>query len=365
VGRDVLQVLGRSAGGIAAHVRDVVEGLDGTGGLTVSVAGPTDLPVQMPAPVLPLEIPAGAIRGHRRAVLRLREILAAAPYRVVHAHGLRAGIDAAVAARPARIPVIATVHNLVRPEISGRVRGVLLARAEPLVVRLCARVFAPSEEIARHLRAASPKHSHKVEVLYLSPGEPRAPARDRSAVRDELRMREGDRLIVSVARLHPQKDLGTALRALARLDTRSILAIVGDGPRDEELRRTARELGVQDRVRFLGYRSDATDYVAAADVFCLSSVWEARALAAQEAILLGVPVVSTDVGGMSELIEDGVSGRLVPKGDDGAFAAALAELLDSPALRTRLAQSARRDLANRASREDMLLRLRRTYEELG
>jgi glycosyltransferase involved in cell wall biosynthesis len=343
----------------------VVEGLDGTDGLTVSVAGPPDLPVAMPAPVVPLVIPAGAIRGHRAAVHRLREILAAGPYRVVHAHGLRAGIDAALAARPGRIPVVATVHNLVRPEISGRVRSVAFARAEPLVVRLSERVFAPSEEIARRLRTASPKHSHKVEVLYLSPGEPSAPTRDRRAVRTDLGVRDEERLIVTVARLHPQKDLATALRALGRLDSRSVLAIVGDGPLDEELRRTARELGLQDRVRFLGYRSDATDYVAAADVFCLSSVWEARALAAQEAIVLGVPVVATDVGGMAELIEDGASGRLVPKGDDAALATALAELLDSPALRTRLASRARRDLAARTSKEDMLRRLRRTYEELG
>ncbi len=364
MGLRVLQVLGRSAGGIAAHVRDVVEGLDGTDDLTVEVAAPSDLPVEMPGPVLPLAIP-GGVRGHRAAIVRLRGILDSRRYHVVHAHGLRAGIDAAIAARRCGVPVLATVHNLVRPEISGRMRSFLLARGEPLVVRLCAQVLAPSEDIARRLRAAAPKHSGKVNVLYISPGEPRPPERDRKTVLAELDVGDDDRLVVTVARLHPQKDLPTLLRALTRLGPRVVWAIVGDGPLDEELRRTTRELGLQERVRWLGYRTDATTYVAAADVFCLSSVWEARALAAQEAILLGVPVVSTDVGGMGELIRDGVSGRLVPKGDEAALAAALRELLDSSEVRARLADRARRDLEGQASKEEMLRRLRRTYEELG
>jgi glycosyltransferase involved in cell wall biosynthesis len=79
-------------------------------------------------------------------------------------------------------------------------------------------------------------------------------------------------------------------------------------------------------VRWLGHRDDVGDLVAAADVFCLSSVWEAVALAAQEAVQLGTPVVATRVGGMAELIDDGVTGRLVAIGDDRALADALGEV---------------------------------------
>ncbi|MGH2731275.1 MAG: glycosyltransferase family 1 protein, partial [Actinomycetota bacterium] len=85
----VLQVLGRSEGGIARHVAQVVGGLEGVEGLLFEVAGPTDLPVAMPKPVVPIDIPDGPLWGHRAAVRRVRALLETETYDVVHAHGLR------------------------------------------------------------------------------------------------------------------------------------------------------------------------------------------------------------------------------------------------------------------------------------
>ena len=118
-----------------------------------------------------------------------------------------------------------------------------------------------------------------------------------------------------MTRLAPQKDIPTLLSAVASCNSRPHLVVVGAGPDAAELERLAATLRIEDRVHWLGWQKEVADFVAAADVFCMSSVWEARALAAQEAIQLGTPVISTDVGGMEELIQDGVSGRLVPSGD--------------------------------------------------
>lgn len=119
--------------------------------------------------------------------------------------------------------------------------------------------------------------------------------------------------------------------------------------------------GVDKRVKWLGFRSDVADYIAAADVFCLSSLWEAVPLAAQEAVQLGVPIVATDVGGLRELIRDGESGRLVPKNDEVELARALSEALTSSELRARWIAEAAADFRARFSKETIVARLKEVY----
>jgi glycosyltransferase involved in cell wall biosynthesis len=361
-GRRVLEVLGRSAGGIAAHVARVTEGLDGRDGLVVDISGPPDLPVPMPKAVRPLVIPDG-LRGHVRAVRSLRSILREGAYEVVHAHGLRAGIDSGIAARGLNVIRCVSVHNLVRPDVTGGVRSIFYRWAEPLVVRLNHKVFAPSEEIAQHLRATIPGAAEKVDVVLLGVGEEVATMRSRDEVRHELGLSPDSRLIVTVSRLHPQKALHVLLEALSRLSSGVYLAIVGEGPLEADLKKQAAMLGVSERVAWLGFRDDVGDYLAAADVFCLSSRWEAVALAAKEAVLVDTPVVATDVGGMRELFQDGVSGRLVPKEDPSALATALRDVLEHPDNAETYARNARAALTERFSTAGMLDRLYRAYTE--
>ncbi|MFN2586537.1 MAG: glycosyltransferase [Actinomycetota bacterium] len=357
----VLQVLGNSTGGIARHVAQVTERLDGDD-FVVDVAGPPTLPLAMPKPLHHVSIPNGPVAGHASAIRRLRAIVAAGRYEVIHAHGLRAGIDAALAARgQERSPsVLLTVHNVVHREVAGPVRAVLYKPAESLAVRLTDRTFAVSREIARRLGRVRGSRG-KVEVLYLGVGDPPLLTRDRGAVRAELEA-EGP-LVVTASRLAPQKALHVMFDALARLDVPCTLAVLGTGPLEGNLRDAARRAGVAGRVRWLGFRNDVADFIAAADVFCLSSVWEGVPLAAQEAVLLGVPIVATAVGGMPELVDDAVTGRLVPPGDAGALASALRQVLSSDVLRRTFAAAARARLAERFSTEKMLARLAAEYRD--
>lgn len=351
----VLQVLGFSTGGIARHVAQVTAALDGNG-FEVDVAGPDTLPLAMPKELHSVTIPNGPVAGHRSAIRRLREIVTAGRYDVVHAHGLRAGIDAALASR-GLCPVVLTVHNLVHPDVAGRARYLLYRRAEGLAVRLADHTFAVSREIASHLR------SPKVEVLYLGIGDAPPIRRDAAIVRDELGVGGDERLVVTASRLAPQKALPVMLEALAAVEVPWVLAVLGTGPQEAELRDAAARLGIADQVRWLGFRDDVADYIAAGDVFCLSSVWEGVPLAAQEAILLGVPIVATAVGGMPELVEDAVTGRLVPPRDPGSLAAALGQVLASGALRKTFADGARERLRERFSTDRMLARLGAEYRE--
>jgi glycosyltransferase involved in cell wall biosynthesis len=348
----VLQVLGRSAGGIARHVAQITEALDRSDGLEVDIAGPPDLPVSMPKEMHHVAIPNGP-RGHRRPTRELRALIERGRYDVVHAHGLRAGIDSGRAARRTGATSLVTVHNLVRAEIAGA-RAPLYRLAERLAVRLNDHTFAVSKDIAQHLERG-------VEVMHLGAGPPPEIRASRADLRARLGVASDEALIVTASRLAPQKALHVLLHALALMSTPSVLAVLGVGPLEAELRALAERLHLDGRVRWLGFRDDIADHLAAADVFCLSSVWEGVPLAAMEAIQLGTPVVATAVGGMPELVTDGRSGRLVEPGVPRAIADALREVLTDDDARKSYVENARADLDANFSTERMLARLREVY----
>ena len=356
----VLQVLGRSAGGIARHVADITSGLGDA--FDVDIAGPADLPIAMPQPVIPLDIPSGPL-GHGAAVRALRKIVKEGKYALIHAHGLRAGLDSARAARGS-VPVLVTIHNLIHPAVAGRLKASLYRPAERILVRKADKILAVSRDISRHLASLEGDDDRMdIEVLHLGVEHAREAARTRAEVFEELGLSPNDKLIVTASRLSAQKALDVMLEAVAVMNVH--LAIAGEGPLESELRARAAAGRLTQRVHFLGFRSDLPDLVAAADVFCLSSVWEGVPLAAMEAIQLGTPVVATDVGGTGELIQDGISGRLVPAGDPQALASALKEVLDDPAQARAYVEAGRAKLASDFNRERMLARLTEIYSEMG
>jgi N-acetyl-alpha-D-glucosaminyl L-malate synthase BshA len=147
-------------------------------------------------------------------------------------------------------------------------------------------------------------------------------------------------------------------RAAAPLGAR--LVLVGDGPEQGEARETARRCGIAQQVTFLGARDALPALLAPATVFALSSSEEAFGLSALEAMACGTPVVATDVGGVSEVLEDGVSGLLVPADDADAFAHALADLVGDRDRAQAMGQEARRQARERFDRETVVS----LYEDL-
>lgn len=158
-------------------------------------------------------------------------------------------------------------------------------------------------------------------------------------------------------RLGAAKALDVLLRALAQVEGAS-LVLAGDGPERASLERLVEELGVGDRVVFAGPlpRAEVLALHRAADAAVLSSAWENFPHAVVEALAVGTPVVSTDVGGVAEVVRDGENGLLVPAGDPAALAAALARIVAEPGLRDRLAAAAAPSVER--------LRPERVYERL-
>lgn len=145
--------------------------------------------------------------------------------------------------------------------------------------------------------------------------------------------------VVCVGRLMPVKGIEYLIRAAVHVpDARFVIA--GEGPLEPELRQLVDSLGLSERVRFAGYVSSAAAVLAAADVVAMPSLSEGLPLVAIEAGALGKPVVATRVGGIPEIVEDGVTGLLVPPEDPGALGTAIRRLLEDEGLRLRMGAAA-------------------------
>ncbi|MGW8268725.1 MAG: glycosyltransferase family 4 protein, partial [Longimicrobiales bacterium] len=171
--------------------------------------------------------------------------------------------------------------------------------------------------------------------------------------------REGGPLrICTVAALIPEKGVGTLLEAVSRLTVKDwTLSVAGEGPEEEGLRALARELGIAEKVSFLGSRDDVPALLEGSDVFVHPAIWEeALGYTVLEGLAAGCAVVASRVGGIPEVVRDGVDGILVPPGDPPALAEALETLAGSPDLRRRLGSSGRARVLDRFTVERNLSR---------
>jgi glycosyltransferase involved in cell wall biosynthesis len=170
-------------------------------------------------------------------------------------------------------------------------------------------------------------------------------------------------LFVCVARLTRQKNHGLLLRAFAKAgvaEHRARLVLAGTGLLGPELNREAARLGVADRVHFMGSRTDIPELLGAMDAFVLSSDWEGNPLSILEAMSAGLPVISTAVGGVPELFEDGVEGVMVQPGDALRFSQAIRLLCQEDETRWAMGAAA----SARAQTKFDVAEMVRAYEEV-
>ena len=260
------------------------------------------------------------------AVLKMRRLIRAGKYDVVHTHLSTSSVNGALAARLAGAPCVATVHGM-----SGK-----------LSFFAANHLIAVSNGVKEHLTKQGVPEK-KVTVVYngldLSKELPsREEARRKLGIRSEIP------IVGTVARITALKGVDDGIRAVARL--RSSFEglrylVVGDGDRLEECRRLAEELGIVDCVDFVGYHDDVQTYLAAMDLFLFPSLKEAMGISLVEAMAAGLPIVSTNVGGITEVVTP-ETGILVGPRQPDALALAAQEILTNPSLQIELSASAKR-----------------------
>jgi glycosyltransferase involved in cell wall biosynthesis len=183
-------------------------------------------------------------------------------------------------------------------------------------------------------------------------------------VRSTSDKRDGDDFVAGWAgRLTAVKRPLDLIRVVAKVDG-CTLVLAGDGELRADAERLASELGVDERVRFLGYVDDVGDWYATLDAFLLTSLNEGTPVVAIEALAAGVPVVATDAGGTRTVVDDGETGFVVPVGDVDALADRLTTLRDEPALRARLGETGATRMRERFSIDRMVDDVDRLYAEV-
>ncbi|MGC9669732.1 glycosyltransferase family 4 protein [Planosporangium sp. 12N6] len=358
--RRVALVLASSTGGIGRHVASLAGGLAGRGA-EVTVCGPADTDRQFEfgtrgARFVPVEIPASPQPRDAAAVHALRRALRGHAPDVVHAHGLRAGLVAALA-RPTGCPLVVTWHNQI---LAHGMRGRVYRQLEGYVARAADITLGASGDLVGRAAALGARDARlgAVAAPELAP-----PTRSPEEVRADLGIEPGRPLVLSVGRLHPQKGYDVLVAAASRWRSRQpapAVVIAGSGP---SYMRLAAQISHQHApVILAGHRTDVPDLLAAADLAVVTSVWEARQLFAQEAMRAGTPLVATSVGGLPDLVGD--DALLIAPGDVDALDAAVTSLLDDPALRAAYGRRAGERAATWPTEADTLAQVQSVYDEL-
>jgi glycosyltransferase involved in cell wall biosynthesis len=291
---------------------------------------------------------------------RLAKHLRADGVDVVHCHNFGAFAYGAVAGRLARVRgVLYTAHG---PEFPSLRRQAVLER-----LPLADRVVAVSDYIRRSAIERAGIDPGRVTTIRNGVDIRRfAPSTTDAAMKKrlEIGVGESDALIGVVARLSAEKDHATLIAAFARVAAgrpKSRLIVVGDGELMGELKGQTGRLGLDGSVLFLGKRTDVTDLLRMFDVFALSSKEEGLGITILEAMASGVPVVATCAGGIPEIVEHGVTGVLVPPGDEVVLGDAIEWVLSHPEAVAAMAAAARRRVEEQFSLDRMVAAYERLY----
>lgn len=380
----VLRVIARlNMGGPAIHVVNLAKGLETRGYHTTLVAGSLARGedsmaflaeeagvsvVSMPA--IQREI---SVLNDARSAVQLAGLIRAERPHILHTHTAKAGAigrAAAVLAGDARPPVVVhTFHGHVLKGYFDRPRTAFFRQVERTLARTSDALVAVSPEVRDELVSLGVAPAEKFAVIRL--GIPLQERLGGAGAELDYRALYGiprDAFIVGwVGRMTGVKDTAAILdivRATRERRVEAVLCMVGDGPDRERLEELAHELGIARACYFVGYQEDVAGYYRLFDAFVLPSVNEGTPVSAIEALASGTPVVANRVGGVPDVVRDGVDGYLVEPGDTDGAAARLAELAADPELRRHLGEAGRAHVLERYSVARLVDDVDRLYRSL-
>lgn len=293
----------------------------------------------------------------------------AGQYAVVHTHLLKADAWGTLAGRMGGAPVIvSSKHNceeVLQNPAYGHIHGAL--------TRFTTVVIAVSSSVAEYVATTGRVEGPKIVVVHYGIEEVnQPPGNPADRIRANLGLEPYTPLALCAARLDPQKDHQTLLRAWKLVVERAPsarLLLVGDTQLGgnayvDGLKRLAAALGIADAIVFAGVRDDVSDLMAACDVFAMSSRWEGLGLVFLEAMRAGRPVVATRVGGIPEVVIDGETGYLVDVGDSAALASRLVELFEDRKTAKTMGKRGRERFEHRFAADQMLGKISALYAKL-
>lgn len=298
-------------------------------------------------------------------ILDLYRLMRTHHIHVLRTHKYRANLYGRPAARLARVPVvIASEHNIYRDR-EKRLRRKLLNK---FLSGITDKVVAVSEAIKSDIARYDKVNQSKLLIIRNGVNIDKFTAKGAFAnVRKELGIRDETTLIGFIGRLVQNKGLEYLLEAFSRVKKEcvdSTVMIVGYGSLMEELKKSAQRKGIGNDVLFTGQRRDIPAVLSAIDIFAMSSVKEGLPNALLEALAMGKPVVATAVGGIPEIVENGVTGLVVRPADPGALEEAILRLINDKSLANRLGAEAQDFIIQNHSIETTVQKWQSLYQSI-
>lgn len=352
--------------GQATHILSLIKGLDRdcyearvAYPQHHSAIGKTLAEMGIPAVALPMR----RINNLGAAVMLLR-LIREEPLDLLHVHGHEAGLWGRIVGRLAGVPgVIYTPHTLHSGILGQRAYTLMEWALAPLTDAWVA--VNNADRLALIERGIAP--SHKVSTIYNGIDFSSLPKSNPWAARRSLGLPEDVPVAAQVGRIATQKGPSYFLQAAALAlegNPHIRFLVVGDGPLKGKMERLARRLGIAQSVLFLGWRKDAGEIMASANTVVLSSLWEGLPYVLLEAMALGKPVIATNVGGNSELVEHERTGLLVPPRDPKGLAQAVLAISSDPFTAQRMGQAGMQRAREHFSLEQMTKLTQRVYDSL-
>ena len=274
---------------------------------------------------------------------------------IIHAHSSKAGLIARIAGGICRVPVVFTAHGWGFSPGNPLLRRWIALLSEKLAAPLGKKVICVSEsdrQLAIKLGVGTQN-----SLVTIHNGINNIPIPVANCLLQPPRL-------IMVARFNEQKDQTTLLKAISGLSSPFHLDFIGSGSSLEFCQALAQSLGVQDKVSFLGDRTDVPQLLAQSQIFILTSHYEGLPISILEAMRAGLPVIATEVNGIPEEVENGKTGLLVPDKDVKEVAKALSILIESPELRQQMGEAGRKKFLEEFTIERMLDETRIVYEQV-
>jgi glycosyltransferase involved in cell wall biosynthesis len=297
-------------------------------------------------------------------IARFRRFIAERNIQLIHSHEFTTNCYATAAAKMANLPVICTVHgkNYYPDRYYRRAAYRWVARNADALV-------AVSDDLKSFITENIGIRPDRIRVIQngvqnrlLSNGP-----RERTKRRLELGLPNNSVVCITVAALFEVKGYSDLLTAAQRVLASSpdvVFLLAGEGPLEHELKQMAERLHLGNRVRFLGFRHDIPELLAACDIFVLPSYSEGMPMAVLEAMSSGLPVIGTSVGGMPEVVEHGTTGTLIEPGRPDALADTIIDLAADPDRCFRFGNAGRRRIESQFSLQTMLGNYKNLYHEV-
>jgi len=279
---------------------------------------------------------------------------------VLHSHGYKSNIYGFAASKLTGRPIVSTCHNWIAADLKTR----LYYKIDKRILPYFNKVVAVSDAIVKELAVIGVKPD-KVELIFNGIGTERFRDVDRS-MRKEFGIGEGTMVVGSVGRLVEEKGLDLLLEAAASVLVRfpkTVFLLVGDGPLRAALEDKATALNISDKIIFVGIRKDIPRVYSAFDIFVLPSLLEGLPMVLLEAMAAARPILTSSVGAIPKVINDGRQGLLIPPGDVGAIEGGLLRLLGDRDFSDKLGKGALKRLEEGFSSSYMSSRYIEVYEE--